>query len=83
MATHCSRKCSVIHCLAIPREVDCCTLMGNCLTLKRGVLPKTSVLNIMTELEYSLGHFITHKSTEYPLMFEMFNVKFMDLNRNL
>lgn len=50
--THCSRKGSVVHCLAIPREVNCCTLVGNCLPLKKGVLPVTSVSNRMTELEY-------------------------------
>lgn len=66
----------------LPREADCCTLVGNCFTLKKGVLPETSVLNKMTELEYSLGHFIIQKCPEYPGMYNCFNTH-TDLNRKL
>lgn len=60
-----SRKRSVVHCLAKPWEVD------KCLTLKKGVLPETSVLNKMTGLQHGLGHFIMQKCPKYPDICEM------------
>lgn len=35
MPTHCCKKRTVVDCLAIPRDADCCTLVGDCLTLKK------------------------------------------------
>lgn len=55
MPTHCSREHSVVHCLAIPKGnglLHTC----NCLTLKMGVLPETSVSTRMTELKLTFDH---------------------------
>lgn len=42
--------------------------MGICLTVKKGVLPETSVLDKMTELENGVGQFIIQKGPDYTRM---------------